>query len=132
MDRVMTQLQTPNFDGLVMNAVFDPGQGLVHPATATAASKPCELYAHTDSPKPVITQGHHIHPVYLQNEVWGQIKDNALMWLCGLCHDAVHAWLYYLTNEREMPNPMPGLHHRRAAQATFEWYVSQGGTRVRG
>lgn len=77
------------------------------PRTAPAALHPCELYLDHGSAKPSITQGHHVKPVYLQNRKYGRIVDSTLMYLCGTCHDNVHAWLYHLMGERRMPDPVP-------------------------
>jgi hypothetical protein len=94
------------------------------PATATAAERPCELYAHTDSPWPVRTQGHHRHPVYLQNRVYGQIRDTELMWLCGLCHDSTHEAIGWMLGETRRPDPMPGWKTMQEAERTADWYRS--------
>lgn len=49
------------------------------PRTAQAAERPCQLYAHTASPVPTRTQGHHRHPVYLQNRIYGRLRDPELV-----------------------------------------------------
>ncbi len=59
------------------------------PREARAADRPCELVRY-HQPRPSRTQGHHRHPVYLQNRVWGRIRDNELLWVCGTCHDNIH------------------------------------------
>lgn len=89
---------------------------------ARAADKPCELYAHNGYPRPSRTQGHHRHPVYLQNRVYGQIRDPELMWLCGLCHDNVHEYLSWRLREAREPYPMPGGKVRIEALRTLAWY----------
>jgi hypothetical protein len=91
--------------------------------TAKAAERPCELYEY-HAPRPSRTQGHHRHPVYLQNRVYGRIRDPELAWLCGTCHDAVHDWLSYLLGEARKPNPVPGRKARAEAQRTYEWWLS--------
>ena len=99
------------------------------PRTAQAANKPCELYAHTSSPIPSRTQGHHRHPVYLQNRAYGGIRDPELLWLCGLCHDSVHDVISWLLGEARQPIPMPGLYAIREARRTVAWYrTAQGET----
>jgi hypothetical protein len=90
--------------------------------TAQAVDRPCELYAHTRAPTPVRTQGHHVHPVSLQNRVYGQIRDPELMWLCGLCHDSVHETISWLLGEGRTPNPMPGRNVLTEAERTVDWY----------
>jgi hypothetical protein len=92
------------------------------PRTAQAAEKPCQLYAHSDPPRPTRTQGHHRHPVYLQNRVYGQIRDPELLWLCGLCHDSVHDWISWLLGEARKPEPEPGWKAKAEAQRTVDWY----------
>lgn len=100
-------------------------QPIVH-EKAWATEKPCEL-ARYHAPEPAVTQGHHVHPVFLQNAVHGRIVDNELKWLCGSCHDAVHAWLYWLLGERTQP-PHVGTLAKAEAQRSFDWYVAAGGT----
>lgn len=97
-----------------------PSLGLWYP------DQPCQLVAY-HAPEPVIVQGHHIHPQFLQNRVWGNIRDNDLKWLCGSCHDSVHAWLYWLLGEHVQP-PRCGYAARAEAKRSFDWYVSEGGT----
>ncbi len=91
------------------------------PATASAALRPCELRTY-HAPVPVITEGHHRHPVYLQNRVYGRIVDPELMWLCSTDHESVHAWLYWMLGERAKPAVDPGRLARAEAELTFAWY----------
>ncbi len=93
--------------------------------TAQAAEEPCQLYAHSGSPKPSRTQGHHRHPVYLQNRVYGRIRDPELLYVCGLCHDSIHDIVSWLLGEGRQPNPMPGMNVIREAKRTVEWYRRQ-------
>ena len=95
--------------------------------SAQAAERPCELYAHSSSPRPSRTQGHHRHPVYLQNRVYGQIRDTELLWVCGLCHDSVHDWLSWLLGEARKPDPEPGWKAKAEAFAAYNWYRGQKG-----
>lgn len=95
------------------------------PRTAPAADRPCQLYAHTDPPIPARTQGHHRHPVYLQNRVYGQIRDPELMWLCGTCHDNVHEVIGWLLGETRKPSPMPGRKAFTEARRTVDWYWAE-------
>lgn len=92
------------------------------PRTAPAALRPCVLYAHTASPRPSRTQGHHRHPVYLQNRVYGRIEDPELLWACGLCHDSIHDWISWLLREARVPDPWPSPRARAEAERTVEWY----------
>ncbi len=95
---------------------------MTEPRTAQAAEEPCQLYVHSGSPKPSRTQGHHRHPVYLQNRVYGRIRDPELMYVCGLCHDSTHDVISWLLGEGRKPNPMPGMNVIREAKRTVEWY----------
>lgn len=91
--------------------------------TATATSRPCELYAHTDSPIVVRTQGHHRFPLYLQRRLYnGAAPNNDLLWVCGLCHDSIHDLLSYRLGEARQPDPMPGRNVRRVVNETLAWY----------
>lgn len=90
--------------------------------TATAALHPCELHAY-HQPRPARTQGHHRHPVYLQNRVYGSIRDPELLWVCGTCHDNIHEWLGYLLGETRAPDPAPGSLAKAEAQRSYQWYL---------
>lgn len=92
--------------------------------TAQASEKPCQLYAHTGTPRPSRTQGHHRHPIYLQNRVYGRIRDPELLFLCGLCHDSVHDVISWMLGEARQPNPMPGRKAVDEARRTVAWYRS--------
>jgi hypothetical protein len=94
------------------------------PLTAQAEQRPCELYAHTAAPRPSRTQGHHRHPVYLQNRVYGSIRDPQLLWLCGLCHDSVHDVVSWLLGEARKPEPMPGRNTVTEAKRTVDWFLA--------
>lgn len=94
------------------------------PIEAPAALKPCELYRDHGTARPSVTQGHHIRPIYLQNRKYGRIQDPELMYLCGTCHDNVHAWLYWIMGERKKPDPEPPARAKRQAWQTYEWFQS--------
>lgn len=96
------------------------------PLEALASERPCELYSY-HAPKVVQTSGHHLHPVYLQNRLFGRIVDNQLMWMCSNCHAAVHEWLYWIMGEKREPSPHPGTKAKANAMATLEWYITNGG-----
>lgn len=93
----------------------------VESRTATAAERPCQLYTF-HAPKVVRTEGHHRRPVYLQNRVYGRIRDPELLWVCGNCHDAIHEWLSWLLGEARKPNPEPGRKAKAEAARTLAWY----------
>lgn len=84
--------------------------------------KPCELVVY-HAPTPVMTEGHHIHPVFLQMRLWGEVKDNTLKFVCSNCHDAIHAWLYWLLGERRRP-PYMGRNAQVEAYRTYSWYLA--------
>lgn len=94
------------------------------PRTARAGDQPCQLYAHTAAPVPSRTQGHHRHPVYLQNRVYGQIRDPELLWVCGTDHDNLHELISWLLGEGREPKPMPGRKALAEARRTVTWYLS--------
>lgn len=96
------------------------------PTTATAVSRPCELY---DYHRPVVvrTQGHHRLPQYLQERLWGKVRDQTLLWLCGSCHDAVHEWIGFLLGETRRPAPEPGRLAKAEAQRAVDRYRREGG-----
>lgn len=87
------------------------------------ASRPCELVTY-HAPKPTITEGHHIHPVFLQNRLYGNIQDNELKYLCANCHDSVHEWLYWLLGARKR-KPVVGRAAKLEASNTYRWFESE-------
>lgn len=96
---------------------------MTEPRTATAAEHPCELHLH-HSPIVVRTQGHHRKPMYLQRRLWGEVRDDTVMWLCGNDHDAIHEVVGWLLGETRKPDPMPGWKVRAEAQRTVDWYAA--------
>lgn len=94
------------------------------PVEAQAADHPCALYAHSSSPVPTRTQGHHSRPMYLQVRLWGEVRDHSVTYLCGLCHDSVHEWIGWLLGESRRPDPEPGWKAKAEAQRTVDWYLS--------
>ena len=93
-------------------------------ATMSAALKPCVMFsvAGHGSARPVRTQGHHRHPQELQKELTGVVDPQSeLLWLCGTCHDSIHAWLNHLLG-REYEPPRPPARIVAEAQHVFDWY----------
>jgi hypothetical protein len=76
-------------------------------------------------PRAIRTQGHHKYPIYLQEELWGEgnLRHKEIIWLCGTCHDNLHAWLDHLLNRAYMP-PKPGRMIRQEAEFVANWYDS--------
>lgn len=93
------------------------------PVTAFAQTHPCELVGY-HAPTPVITEYHHSKPVFLQNRLYGEIRHGADLWVCSNCHEAIHAWLYWLLGERKQP-PNIGRAARAEAERTFAWYEAE-------
>lgn len=92
-------------------------------ARAAWRARPCELVKY-HAPIPTLTEGHHIHPVFLQNRLYGHIVDNELMYLCANCHDSVHEWLYWLLGDRRN-EPMVGRAAKAEAERTFAWFKNE-------
>ena len=92
------------------------------PRQASAQEQPCELVDY-HAPRPVITEHHHSRPVYLQNRVYGRIRFGADLWVCSNCHEAIHAWLYWLLGERRKPAYI-GRAAKAEAERAFEWYLA--------
>jgi hypothetical protein len=89
------------------------------------------MYADHGSSYPVRTQGHHLYPEYLQRRLWGYTPLQELIWLCGTCHDSIHAWLDFLLGEAYQP-PTPPARIRRNAEMVLAWYVQTRTTTVWG
>jgi hypothetical protein len=92
------------------------------PRAAFHADHPCELVA-THAPVPVMTEHHHQKPVFLQERVWGEEREGPSLWVCSNCHDAIHAWLYWLLGERKKP-PYIGRAAKAEAERTYQWFQS--------
>ncbi len=90
---------------------------------AQASEKPCQFHRY-HFPRVIRTQGHHLYPVYLQNRRYGRIKYPDLLWICGTCHDSIHAWLDWLLEEAQKPDPEPGSRIKKEAQKVFDWYMN--------
>lgn len=91
--------------------------------TALATLHPCEWYRDHGSSKPTRTQGHHANPQYLQIELWGEVRDDTIVWSCGTCHDSIHAWIYHLMRGWQAVEPPARL--RIEAERVQAWYHEQ-------
>lgn len=98
-------------------------RSLHQPTTAYAPEQECELVEY-HAPAPVMVEHHHTRPVFLQNRLYGRIVHGADLWVCSNCHDAIHAWLYWLLGERRQP-PRIGRAAKAEAQRTFDWYTAE-------
>lgn len=96
----------------------------LEPLEAQSANRPCQLHGY-HAPRPSRTQGHHRHPVYLQNQVYENIRDPELLWVCGTCHDNIHEWLSYLLGEAREPHPHPGRLAKDEAQYSYDWFLEE-------
>lgn len=101
----------------------DPG--LPAQTRAFHDDQPCQLVK-THAPLPVITEHHHRYPVFLQNRLYGKILYGPDLWVCSNCHEAIHAWLYWLLGERKKP-PVIGRNAKAEAERTFLWYELERG-----
>jgi hypothetical protein len=119
-ERVLSPQQSEAFERLLASVADAPA-----PRKAFHAEHPCELNAY-HAPTPVMVEYHHQKPVFLQNRLYGKILYGPELWVCGNCHDAIHAWLYWLLGEHKQP-PYIGTHAKAEAQRTFDWYISEGG-----
>lgn len=93
------------------------------PAKAFFGEQPCQL-ADYHKPHPVMTEFHHQKPVFLQNRLYGKIVYGPSLWVCANCHEAIHAWLYYLLGEHREP-PYIGRLARLEAEKTYQWYLAE-------
>lgn len=113
----------------IMNALEEASTELqrvtMHVAVNRAPwiERPCELVSY-HAPTPTLTEGHHIHPVFLQNRLYGNIQDNTLKYLCSNCHDSVHEWLYWILGNRRL-EPKVGRVAKAEAVQTFNWYYRE-------
>lgn len=93
------------------------------PRSAFADEQKCQLVAY-HAPAPVMISHHHTKPEYLQLRLWGEVRFGPDLWVCSNCHDAVHAWLYWLMGERREP-PQIGRAAKAEAERTFAWYTAE-------
>lgn len=89
---------------------------------ASADKKPCVMHKY-HFPKPIRTNGHHRYPMYLQDELWGEVRLKDIIYLCGTCHDSIHAWADWLLGRAYQP-PAPGRKIKTEAQMIVDWYKS--------
>lgn len=88
---------------------------------AFAPDQVCQLVEY-HAPKPTMVEYHHQKPVFLQNELYGEIKYGPSLWVCGNCHDSIHAYLYFLLGEHREP-PQIGRAAKAEALRTHGWYL---------
>lgn len=93
------------------------------PATAFFTDQPCQLVAY-HAPEPVVTEHHHQKPIFLQERLWGEVRFGPSLWVCSNCHEAIHAWLYWLLGERHEP-PRIGRAAKAEAERTYAWWLAE-------
>lgn len=86
-----------------------------------AAERPCEMRK-SHNPTPIRTQSHHRFPVYLQKRLWGSVRHDDRIALCGTDHDSLHTWIAVLLGEQARPTLSPGWLVEREAQFVIEWF----------
>lgn len=91
--------------------------------SASFTDHSCELVGY-HAPAVVITEYHHQKPVFLQNRVYGHVKYGPSLWVCSNCHEAIHAWLYWLLGERKKPVNV-GRAAKAEAERTHAWYLAE-------
>jgi hypothetical protein len=89
----------------------------------TAYDRSCELVSY-HAPAPVVTEHHHRRPIYLQLHLWGAVRYPADLWVCSNCHEAIHAWAYWLLGERKQP-PRIGRAAKAEAESMVAWYEGE-------
>lgn len=77
------------------------------------------------NPTPVRTQSHHRYPVYLQKRLWGEVRLEDRLALCGTDHDSVHTWVAVLLGEQQQPTLDPGWLVKNEAHLVIEWYRAE-------
>lgn len=85
--------------------------------------QPCTLVTY-HAPQPVMVEFHHSKPVFLQNRLYSKIVYGPDKWVCSNCHDAIHAWLYWLLAMHREPIQVGRL-AKAEAQRTFQWYKDE-------
>lgn len=93
-------------------------------ARASSLLHPCELYLDHGSARPAFTQSHHRFPQYLQMRLWGEVRLEDRLWLCGTCHDNLHGWLYIVMGEWSpfvLAEAVP-LRARQQAAHVVSWF----------
>jgi hypothetical protein len=85
--------------------------------------QPCQL-VEVHRPRPVTSEHHHTKPEFLQQRLWGEVRFGPDLWVCPNCHDAIHAWLYWLLGEHRQP-PYIGLAAKHEAERTYQWYLAE-------
>lgn len=91
--------------------------------TAYIGEQVCQLVNY-HAPEPVVLEYHHQKPVYLQDRLYGKILFGPSLWVCANCHEAIHAWLYWLLGERKQPARI-GYHAKAEAERTYSWYLAE-------
>lgn len=94
------------------------------PRAADAVDLPCVMRK-SHNPTPIRTQSHHRYFQYLQERLWGEVRLQERLDLCGTDHDSVHAWVAYLLDEQYKPQIDPGTLVKAEAQLVMNWYRAE-------
>ncbi len=89
-----------------------------------AVTDPCQLRK-MHVPEPIRTQSHHRFPEYLQRRLWGEVRLQERLALCGTDHDSLHTWIAVLLGEQAWPQKDPGFLVRAEATRVVAWYRAE-------
>jgi hypothetical protein len=90
---------------------------------------PCKCVAR-HSPLPLTVERHHVFPKALQIHVWGAVRDNETVPLCGTSHNAVHSVIDALLDAQPVVSGHTNHYVRMLAeQAVFRYNRARNGSR---
>lgn len=72
----------------------------------------CDLHRYHGSAQPRLLQAHHVFPVFLQREAWGETREMDTAAVCGTGHDTVHVILRAVLRGDVEPTDTPPLDYR--------------------
>ena len=85
---------------------------------------PCSWYTN-HAPAPTSTELHHLHPVYLQMELWGELRLPATRPTCGTCHNGIHDWINHYLRGWRRPVGSADTRLAREAQRVVVWFSTE-------
>ncbi len=89
-----------------------------------AFTDPCQI-RRMHVPEPIRTQSHHRFPEYLQRRLWGEVRLDERLALCGTDHDSLHTWIAVMLGEQRAPQRDPGTLVRAEATRVVAWYRTE-------